>query len=765
MLGPRERNRDWIYACLAAVALIYAFCAGLRTAGDFDLGWQLAAGRYVVQHYQIPSTELFSYTVPGTEWIYPAFSGVLLYLAYALGGFAALSWLNTLACCGTVAALVCAGRKSTATLAILAVPIIAFRTTPRAELFTTVLFAVLLCLLWRHYRSERGPLWLLPIIFLAWANLHLGFVAGLALLCAYVLFELCDCLLLERRAAALARLKRATPWIVASFVATLINPWGLRIYEAVLRQNRVVRLHSAVIGEWSAVHFNALAWDQATNARDPESGNWWLIGIAVAAILALLWKRRIGPAIVLGAAIYLSLAHVRFQALFAVLVVVLGGWAFSLLTKRQGKNLEESENRDTPSNRRSSRASPSLAWSLAGILACLVTLHISDLVTDRYYLRAGQISLFGAGESWWFPERATEFLLREHLPGRVFHDYSLGGYLTFRLAPNYQDFVDGRFIPFGEKLFAEQGNMMTLPPDSAEWKQKADQWGIQTLIFSVARFAGLGSFPLQAYCESETWKPVYLDDTAAIFVRNLPQNAETIQHLGIHCRSVRISAPLAAAGASFRARAERYNFLVNTASILYFLGRDAETGQALQQAEQIFGSDANEHLLRGQLSQADGRVAEAESQYKLAIELSPSDAAWRALATLYMDQKRYAEAARCEENAAGLSLSPHERFRGVGQIYLAAHEPQKALAAFDHAERVSPHLGDESEIGMAFHAQIAQGRARAYQQLGDLTKAVQFQGEAVKLTPRNAAAWNALADLYQAAGDSAKADAARAQAQ
>src|SRR5271169_6311853 len=109
--------------------------------------------------------------------------------------------------------------------------------------------------------------------------------------------------------------------------------------------------------------------------------------------------------------------------------------------------------------------------------------------------------------------------------------------------------------------------MMTLPPDSAEWKAKADRWGIKTLIFSVARFAGLGSFPLQAYCQSETWKPVYLDDTAVIFVRNVPENTETIRRLAISCDSVRISPPSPVSGDSFRASAERYNFLANTASI------------------------------------------------------------------------------------------------------------------------------------------------------------------------------------------------------
>ena len=86
-----------------AVALVYAVLAGLRTVADFDLGWQLATGRYVIQHRQIPYSDVFSYTVRGKEWIYPPFCGVLFYAFYALGGFAALSWLSAAACCGTIA--------------------------------------------------------------------------------------------------------------------------------------------------------------------------------------------------------------------------------------------------------------------------------------------------------------------------------------------------------------------------------------------------------------------------------------------------------------------------------------------------------------------------------------------------------------------------------------------------------------------------------------------------------------------------------------
>src|SRR5580704_7604437 len=97
--GPLKRRRSdrsalerRLFIALAAVALIYAFLAGLRTLKDYDLGWQPATGRWVAQHHQVPSVDVFSYTIAGTPWIYPVGSGLVFYWLYLLGGYALLSW-------------------------------------------------------------------------------------------------------------------------------------------------------------------------------------------------------------------------------------------------------------------------------------------------------------------------------------------------------------------------------------------------------------------------------------------------------------------------------------------------------------------------------------------------------------------------------------------------------------------------------------------------------------------------------------------------
>lgn len=260
---------------LLLIALLYAVLAGLRTVADFDTGWQLAAGRYMLQHHQILSADVFSYTARGQEWIYPAASQLFLYLLYLAGGFAALSWLNALACAGTIALTLTENAAITAVLAVLAVPSIAFRTGPRADLFTTLFFAAFLAILWRHHRGQHTTLWALPPLMLIWVNCHLGFAAGLGLLVAYAGLELLEFPFAARSAAAWTRLRVAAPWLAASVVATLLNPWGPRIYQAVLRQEQ--SSHSQYVAEWSAVEFHPPACSRRWPGVIPTavSGGCW----------------------------------------------------------------------------------------------------------------------------------------------------------------------------------------------------------------------------------------------------------------------------------------------------------------------------------------------------------------------------------------------------------------------------------------------------------------------------------------------------------
>ena len=87
-----EKAYPVVRSIFILLVLLSALCAGLHTVADYDMGWQLATGRYVVQHHQISRTDVSVVNFSGKPWAYPPFAGVLLYLRYCAFGSAGLSW-------------------------------------------------------------------------------------------------------------------------------------------------------------------------------------------------------------------------------------------------------------------------------------------------------------------------------------------------------------------------------------------------------------------------------------------------------------------------------------------------------------------------------------------------------------------------------------------------------------------------------------------------------------------------------------------------
>ena len=741
-------QRRW-FLVLACIALAYAFLAGLRTLDDYDTGWQLATGRWVVQHHQVPSVDVLSYTVQGQPWIYPVAAGVIFYLAFLAGGYALLSWIGAAACVGTVALLLRRGYPVSACLAILAVPLIASRTPPRADAFSVVFFAAFLSLLWENYQTGRARLWLLPLLMLVWVNVHFGFVAGLALMLAYAGVELSETVLGEaRRRAAMQRLSRASGWLLCTAVVTLLNPWGWRIYRALLLQERASGSQEVSIAEWTKLPLNWVAFSQALPLQDIRGALYLLLAIAVAAAVLGLFRAQLGAAILLFAAVYPPVRHIRMGAVFSCVLVIVGGpilWDAGL--------------------RLSAHIRPSRIRSVAAVGAVLLFAGFAfarsfDLVTNRHYFGGDTDSAtFGAGLSWWFPQRAVEFIQTERLPGEVFNAYNAGGYVAWALGPQRRDYIDGRDTLFGMQRIERQHQLLASSPDSSVWRQEAKQYHINTILLSIARYDGLASVELKKFCDSRDWQLVYLDEVSAVFVRHGPEVEDLILHSKQDCATVRLPA-----GAPSQNSAQAFNQWANVAGILFVLERDYEALAATDKALAIFSASASVHLIRAQIFYALGRFAEAEHEHLQAVSLHPDDFTWAALADFYRKRDRDADAIVALKQAAQLSARPGALWVQLGYYSLHLGQPKEALVAFDKAVKgAAPELTNASGRG-SFSYNVATGRARAYEILGDVPQAIAYQEEAIRLAPDASQPWLNLSQLYHLDGRSADEERAKARA-
>lgn len=744
--GSTTRFERGLFYLLAAVAIVYGFLAGFKTIAEFDLGWQMATGRWIVQHHQIPSVEVFSYTAAGKPWIYPVGAGLIFYGAFLLAGYSLISWLAAGACAAVVAILVRRGTVASAALAILAVPLIKARTTPRAEMFTVLLFAATLSLLWQQHERDNAKLWLLPILMAAWVNLHPGFISGLGLLGAYVMVEAMDMVWPEQRTAAVGRLRHAWPWLLATFAATLVNPWGWKVFEVIARQEAAMGAHSQLILEWAPIPFNWMHIRSGLSPLDPDEF-YVLLLILLVAVPAALLRRQLGAAILMAAAPIPALRHMRFSALFGIIAVVIGAAVItSLIESLKPRILNV-------------RWRTAIAIALTLPVTLLALSRTRGIVTNRMYLAGTNLVSFGTGLSWWFPEKAAAFIERENLPGQIFSTIEEGAYLAFRLGPKYGNYIDGRAIPFGTKLMLHTMQLKASPPESPDWQQEAQRYDINVILIPIGRFSALQFFPmLKQFCQSDQWRPVYLDEVSVVFLRRRPETEDLIRRLHIDC----LTAPLPAGSVSGN-RSSAFNQWANAASVLHALGRDAEATNATEKALNLVPGSGYLYFLRGHIYEDAGNLAQAEQDYLHSTRLEPNLVApWSALAAFYQKRGQTETAIDAWRNAADASTSPWEPLVSLGYADLQAHKPKDALAAFNEAAESIPSnsdlMVDKNVLG-----NIAHGRARSWFYLGDLNRTIRFDEEASRLIS-DPNLWMQLAALYDRAGRPADANRIRSQA-
>ena len=741
------------------LVLLSALCAGLHTVADYDMGWHLATGRYVVQQHQIPRTDVLSFTSTGKPWAYPPFAGVLLYLVYSAFGYAGLSWFCALACLAVVAYLVRRGDMGSAVLAMLAVQSIASRTAPRADLFSTLFFAFFLGELWAYHCGTRSRPWLLPVLMLFWVNLHPGFIAGLGAIGAYLLIEVADALFAGRRRAVLRRLRNVWYWLAACGVATLMNPWGPKVYVASLTLAGLAapaerRLNiKGFIGEFQSVPISSSLLHQLIDVRHMENGLTLLLLVAVILIGLLVWKREPGAAVIALVALYSGVAHARYMGLFVITIATLGGPLFSELCMVNSNGSPTAETGKT--TRPLFRVPESMATLMAVVLCGVALLHIADFISSRTYVVFNADWRFGAGESSWFPDRAAAFIGREQLPGNIFEEYALGGYVAWALGPKYPDFIDGRGDPLNPELFVEQRKLYSESPDSQLWRSEADRWNLNVLLVATSGFRGLQKMNPLAFCESATWRPVYMDDVSLVFLRNTPQNRPRIDRLQIDCRTQQLTPPAAAS------RPALYDFYLNSGALFFELHRDQESEESLRRASALYPEDPNVHLLLAYLFQRQQRYREAEQEYRASIALNQNSGALYSLGLLYAGEGRDIEAVEAIERAAKTTTDPLDMYMTLGRLQIALNHPEQALAAFAGAQKHSPLRNGGESLDPELYAEIAEGRSEAHRLLGHWPEAIGLQQEAARRTPLVASRWNRLADLYEATGQKQLAAEAR----
>src|SRR5258708_16906698 len=150
---------------------------------------------------------------------------------------------------------------------------------PRPGMLTILFGIIELDILLAVRRTGAAKkLWLLPPMFAIWANWHIQFVYGLLLLAVFACEPLLTRLWKNKTGKEnLLPLKQVWLVLCASFVATLLNPYGARVYSTVFQYMHQPKVFGQIV-ELRAMTF-----------REPS--NYVVLFLMLSAAMAIGWRR------------------------------------------------------------------------------------------------------------------------------------------------------------------------------------------------------------------------------------------------------------------------------------------------------------------------------------------------------------------------------------------------------------------------------------------------------------------------------------------
>ncbi len=458
---------------LGLAAFARALSASPNLLGDPDTYLHIAAGRWLLAHAALPSHDPFSHSMAGAPWVVHEWlaEGVLALLYNGLGWPGLV--LATAICFGASVALLTQRLLAPLgpMLATLAAASGAVIILPHL-LARPHILALPLLVLWSaaiiEARDKGGapPFRALPLMTL-WANLHGGFMVGVALAALAALEAT-----LDRRAEA----GRWGLFVLLAIVASMLTPNGVAGFllpfhilgMSVLQDNFV---------EWLSPNFHTFQPLEA-----------WLLGLMLLGFLIGL-KLPLPRLLLLLGLVHLALQQVRQ----AELLGIIGPLAIAAALGRQ-----------LPASSGSGSVEPRAAAGPAAALAVTMILAVG--------LTLGALTLFRPltrGDDKVSPASALAAARGMGLSGPVLNSEPFGGYLIFSGVPT---FIDGRMEMYGDRflrryLDAAQGSEPVLAGIIRDY-------GITWTLFEPQSpaVAALDHLP--------GWRRVYADAYAVVHARN-----------------------------------------------------------------------------------------------------------------------------------------------------------------------------------------------------------------------------------------------------
>jgi hypothetical protein len=458
----------WVGVGVYAVFIL----AGNHLLIDPDTMWQITIGQWIVDHGMVPTTDVYSFTMRGQPWISTQWLAQVAYAAvYAVAGWTGPVVLAS-ACIAATFVLFTRFlfKRLTESTTLVFVAAALALTVPHLlarphVLALPVMMAWVGGLVTAADRRCAPSFWLLPLMTL-WANLHGGFVLGLALVAPIAADAVLNADASQRKSLAL----RWAAFAAAALAASCVTPYG---WGSLLAARKILALGEALplIMEWRPADFSSITPLEIC----------LLLGFGLALYRGIsLPPLRI---VLLLGMLHMGLSQVRSLETFALLVPL-------FLAGPLAKQIAGAEHDAKPT------ASPSrvLLASLA-VMLLAGTAAYASVVRFEPHTRGSPVTA------------VTE--LKKLNFSRVFNDYDFGGYL---IANGVAPFIDGRTELYGEKFFIAHNSASGLMNPENLFRL-LDEYKIEATLMRTQSAA------TKLLDHMDGWHKVYADDIATIHVR------------------------------------------------------------------------------------------------------------------------------------------------------------------------------------------------------------------------------------------------------
>ena len=449
---------------------------------DPDLWWHLRTGQWILTNGYVPTIDHFSTYGMGKRWIpYSWLFEVVIYGIYSgfgLTGIVAFTVVMSLLIALALHKIVRRAQLPFVLEIVLMASALASMKpliTPRSWLFSILFFAVELLILFDVRRSGRSVyLWLLPPLFVIWANIHLQFIYGLAAI-MFLWLEVVFTRLYHSRMEGVRSpsipIAHLTSAGIACLAAVLVTPYHYQVIYPILDVSTQTGAFSNVL-ELHPMYF-----------RSPA--DWFVLLLTLVAAYVLGWRREwmIFPLLLLAMGAFLG-----FRSRRDVWVVVLTAVA----TVSEFRIIQSTSEYFVFSRRRilAIAAAVALAGYLIGNHRQITEAQLKNVVAQQ------------------FPAKAVDFIIGNRLPGPLFNNFDWGGYLIWRL-PALPVSIDNRMNVHGDERIERS---LATWSGREGWNKDPELASAQLVVADTRR-------PLVALLRADRrFKLVYEDGTAAVFV-------------------------------------------------------------------------------------------------------------------------------------------------------------------------------------------------------------------------------------------------------